>query len=695
MALKLFFGNPSAAAPPSQRLRYLDTTSSGGDGTTAATSGAHAAYASQAALIAGEAGDLTAANEYLRILGTGVDTTVADWSGFTTDSTHYILFDGQDSYTHLTTSYGASIAVNTKNITFTRMIVGRNTAATDIRCLDINVGNVTFDKCTIYHGTSITLDSGTGMVNIDGSASGETTIFRNCVLYNALRKGIYVTIEAGATYTFENCTIDGSETDNFYLESNTSVGAAVNIRNMLLTNKGSGSDYSVSAGSATLTTQTNGTSDATSPQAGLRSLSVVYTNASAGDFTLVSGGAIDAGTDLSGSFTDDRAGNLRGATWELGANEYVSAGYTISAAQGSFTLTGQAAALTVQRKIVAAQGSFTLTGQTVALKFGHVLAAAQGSFSLTGQSVTLSAQRKITAAQGSFALTGQAVALQYSRIMAAAQGSFTLTGQAVAFWRGVSLSAGQGSFTLSGQSVALSAQRKITAAQGSFSLSGQTVILTAQRKLTAAQGSFALTGQNVTLTYAPSNNYTLTAAVGTFSLSGQATGLRAARKITAAQGSFALSGQAATLKAGRKITAAKGDFVLTGQDAALLWAQRMVASPGSFSLTGQDIAFLRGRLLAAASGAYSLTGQDLAFIRSYAMAAGFGSFTLTGFDADLSRTINSEARVSGTGRARSLESEGLGQRVGASGPAAVRVLSGKRSGRSGAGAARRREGIGE
>lgn len=187
-----------------------------------------------------------------------------------------------------------------------------------------------------------------------------------------------------------------------------------------------------------------------------------------------------------------------GATFPISAG-----GYTLTAAQGSFTLTGQAAALRAARLLTAAQGSHTLTGQAANLLAGRRLAAAQGSFALTGQSANLLAQRILAASQGAYALTGQDASLLAARKLTADHGAFTLTGQDAALLanRLMTLTAEMGSFGLTGQDVGLLAGRRLTAGQGSFSLSGQDAVLRAARRIAAGQGSITITGQSVTLTY--------------------------------------------------------------------------------------------------------------------------------------------------------------------------------------------------
>ena len=270
----------------------------------------------------------------------------------------------------------------------------------------------------------------------------------------------------------------------------------------------------------------------------------------------------------------------------------------------------------------------------------YTLTAAQGSYTLTGQATTLTADRTITAAQGAYALTGQAVGIYAARLLTAVQGSYTLTGQDAILTAARLLTAGQGSYGLTGQTSVLTVARLLTAVQGSYSLTGQDTALLATRLLTAAQGSYTLTGQDVTLTYTPLGAYTLTADQGSYTLSGQAAGLFTARLLTAAQGSYALTGQDATLTytplGSYLLTAAQGSYSLTGQTAGLIAYRTIAAGQGSYALTGQDAGLLAGRSLTAVQGSYTLTGIDTALIVARTLVAIYGSYTLTGQTAVLS-----------------------------------------------------------
>jgi len=81
--------------------------------------------------------------------------------------------------------------------------------------------------------------------------------------------------------------------------------------------------------------------------------------------------------------------------------------YTLTCESGSYSLTGQSAALRAARKISAVPGSYAYAGQPVDLKVARKLTASPGSYLLTGQDAVLRAIRKIAAAAGSYAYTGQ------------------------------------------------------------------------------------------------------------------------------------------------------------------------------------------------------------------------------------------------------------------------------------------------
>lgn len=154
--------------------------------------------------------------------------------------------------------------------------------------------------------------------------------------------------------------------------------------------------------------------------------------------------------------------------------------YTLTAANGSYSLTGQAAGLKAARILTAAQGSYTITGGTAYIDTS--INAAQGSYTLTGQAATLiysgGGNRTITADSGSYTLTGFASSIVSARRLQSDRGDYTLTGQNAILKAARTLALDSGSYALTGQAAAFGVARNMPAVVGTYTLNGQTVTLT-------------------------------------------------------------------------------------------------------------------------------------------------------------------------------------------------------------------------
>jgi hypothetical protein len=251
----------------------------------------------------------------------------------------------------------------------------------------------------------------------------------------------------------------------------------------------------------------------------------------------------------------DRLGFLRRQVWD----------YTIPPAPTGYTLTAD-------------QGSYVLTGQVAAVRAARDISAAQGSYALTGNAAGLAVGRKVTAAQGSYVLSGQAAALRVARALALAQGAYAVTGQPTTLRIGHRLTAASGAYTLTGEDANLlysGFNKLISAAQGAYVLTGQAAALRAARRLAMAQGAYALTGQAAVLRA----GHRIIVVSGTFALSGQSATLRAGRKLGAVSGAYGLTGNPATLRYGSVIRLATGVYVLTGFDAVFIGGAQAVLVP--------------------------------------------------------------------------------------------------------------------
>ena len=134
--------------------------------------------------------------------------------------------------------------------------------------------------------------------------------------------------------------------------------------------------------------------------------------------------------------------------------------YTITAVQGSYTLTGNDALLTATHTpITAAQGSYSLTGQDALFNYSAsaTLTASQGTYILVGADALVDVA--MNADFGSYSLVGQTTALTYGSLtsytLVAAQGSYTLNGQITGVLYGYVSTIVFGAYALTGRQAGL------------------------------------------------------------------------------------------------------------------------------------------------------------------------------------------------------------------------------------------------
>lgn len=106
-------------------------------------------------------------------------------------------------------------------------------------------------------------------------------------------------------------------------------------------------------------------------------------------------------------------------------------GIVLTALEGTYTVTGQTATLTLTRELIALNGSYTVTGQTAGLAYGRVLTPLNGSYAVTGQTATLQTARTITALNGTYVVSGQTSDISFGRLLSTQNGVYSVAGQAV------------------------------------------------------------------------------------------------------------------------------------------------------------------------------------------------------------------------------------------------------------------------
>ena len=333
--------------------RYVNPDADvGGDGTTNATTGSTCAYKSlsiaEAAAIDGgsNTGDLDTNNNILDIIcetnGTA-DTTAVTVDGYTTSATDYMHIYTSASHRH------AGVWDDAKY----RIVLTGNAFCIAVQD---NYLRVTGIQCSV--GSTNNLAGGIGGGNAGTAAFlVDSCIVRSVVAHTGTLIGYSSSTVAAHQHTYVNNIVYGSTgvgAHGFYTRANGSAGRAV-LYNNTAYNCTTGfrsrdgnvvwkNNLSIGCTDAYLETTAaeiatyNAYDEGTDPGTNGIDLSgsadsAIFTDATVSNFTLVSGStAADVGVSLASdsdgyySFSTDITGATRSGTWDVGADEYVSAG---------------------------------------------------------------------------------------------------------------------------------------------------------------------------------------------------------------------------------------------------------------------------------------------------------------------------------------------------------------------------------
>lgn len=321
-------------------VRTVTVKSSGGD------------YSSLAAAEAGEQGNLVSLDRQLTIecyASAAGDSTQVTIDGWTTDATRYVrvvcpagerhagAWDAAKYHLSLTTvgSPGGAIT-NSEDYTRLEYLQVRNT-----------IGSPGAFDCGVYDtANGILVDGCILRGGYTGAKMGSNGDLRNTIAYGCSHSGAFINANATTIAKAQNCTLIGGEigletsadtnyplaknvyghgsTGGFYGQG--TLGAFVNKTNCM------SSDTTATINNGGATNCTNSVGHNTTN----------FTNVTGGseDYRLPSGSAlIDAGVDLSGTFTNDLDGTTRSGTFDVGADEFAGGGGSFGDGSGSSSLT--------------------------------------------------------------------------------------------------------------------------------------------------------------------------------------------------------------------------------------------------------------------------------------------------------------------------------------------------------------------
>lgn len=342
--------------------RYVNTNSSGGDGTTNGTSGSTAAYASLSAWEAAEQTNLVTDGDSHVVTcdkAGGSDTTAFTITGWTTGASNTITIEANSNSYHDGTKgsgfvYNNEITIAEPYVTIQDLSFTGPTGY-DVKSIQVNgVENLTFKRCNFHSGSTTNLTAGINAYGGDAGGSDWAWTAENC-FFVGYAKGAIVSQTEGwgpaADIKAHCCSVQdinghgdygaasgafslsaiSSHSDTFEIY-NTLVGDAVRtlgVRYGAATGDFSG-DYNVGEdallpGSNTLDSYT--ITDSTSPGAGDWMI-IEETAVGSEDLHLVDDSdndVLEQGDDT-GMPSDDIDRNTRTGTYDIGAHQVSTSG---------------------------------------------------------------------------------------------------------------------------------------------------------------------------------------------------------------------------------------------------------------------------------------------------------------------------------------------------------------------------------
>lgn len=417
----------------------------------------------------------------------------------------------------------------------------------------------------------------------------------------------------------------------------------------------------------------------------------------AADFKISSSSPLkDAGADKHatyGQVANDIFGTARpaGASYDIGAYEYVSAGspYSLSAGQGTVTMAPQSANLVLSRTTTrfylqnatadyspaTLRGAWDSTASAVTKKMARAKSGASTTVAIAETSTTnnfnvLLGRFVSEAFTNNFGFltsnTVQWIAMVTESSASAhdffhvhayvtsgnsdtPRGTLLTDNIGATEWTTTNTGRGEGTKTVSSLSAQVGDRLVVEIGYQAQNTSATSFTGTLRYGGTGADSTQGTTTSTVGWVEIVSNGdpfgtpkaYSFPVAYGAFAVSGQAAALSkgtAGATLTASQGSVGVSGQATALKVGHTISVAFGGLAANGQAAGLARGRYLAADFAGMIVTGKAAGLSVARSLTADYAGLGLAGQSVGLNRSSGsktLSAGFAACGVNGFASGL------------------------------------------------------------
>jgi hypothetical protein len=493
-------------------LRYVDTASSGGDGTTEATSGANAAYASLSSWEANAGGDATETYHVkCRASGGAADTTGVTIDFATNITSGAVIVEGNSDHAD-----GRNNGTTFIDDTVYRLVVNGN-------CIAPQEANTTLRGLQLDCTTTGTFNSAINLTSarmpltveycrvrsvaravIGFNASNPTTVsaltLRNNILVGTGPGGVVDLDSAGTnnaalTWGIDHNTIyaSGARPGIRLADLSGAAVQTVNIRNNIVANTSDPFILQTNVSLTAISTDYNWTdsgTDGTTNEQTLPSHASTFASAAAtftANFSLLT--ALQTSAQVSG-ITDDITLTARGTPPDAGAYEFVESGSTsvVTAISTEHAQSADNTTFFQSHVFVAIDATQAHTADTAAFVQTHILVAQDASHDHTAGETNFNATQALTVADATQGHTADEATLSQTHILVGADQTQAHTADETTFTVQGGLVVADASHDHTADTATLAQTHALVVADASHSVSSDNATL-AQTQILAADST--------------------------------------------------------------------------------------------------------------------------------------------------------------------------------------------------------------
>ncbi len=289
-------------------------------------------------------------------------------------------------------------------------------------------------------------------------------------------------------------------------------------------------------------------------------------------------------------------------------------GVSLTAQQGTITLTGILPSIALGISILAGQGAINVTGELPSLAISSDLTAQQGTISTTGEVPSETLGYSQAAQEGSLNIVGEIPLLTSGYNTLAQQGTINLVGELPSATLGLNGISLQGLINVTGEIPLAILGNSLVALQGTLNVAGETPSTTIGISLTSTSGAISITGEVPSGSFGGSLN--LSAGLGTINVTGDFPTLINGITLTSIEGIISISGESPVVSLGYTAISQQGSITLAGETPTIDVSSsvNLISLEGTISVVGETPIVTVGYSSIGLQGNIAILGEVPSFL---------------------------------------------------------------------------------